>query len=156
MSNHHRATAEALRAVDAYVKLMRAAEFLTRRIYPQLATEGLTWSQFEVLEALNQFGPICQSTIAEKILKSSANVTTVIDNLEKQQLVRRERSAEDRRFITVHLTDKGRRLRSGLCPRYTAAIVEEMKTLTESEQEELSRLCRKLELKERGNEMRQR
>ena len=34
----------------------------------------------------------------------------VVDNLEKHNLVRRQRSAEDRRFVTVHLTDEGRRL----------------------------------------------
>jgi MarR family 2-MHQ and catechol resistance regulon transcriptional repressor len=127
---------------------MRAAAFLARRVYPQLTTDGLTWSQFEVLEALNQFGSICLSTIAEKILKSTANITTVIDNLEKQELVRRERSVEDRRFVSVHLTEEGRRLINGVCPRFRAAILEEMKSLTEFEQEELSRLCLKLERKE--------
>lgn len=101
-----------------------------------------------MLEALNQFGSLCQNTVAEKILKSPANITTVIDNLEKQKLVRRERSAEDRRFVTVHLTEEGRRLIHEACPRHIAAIVEEMKILSKSEQEELSRLCRKLELKE--------
>ena len=148
MSTHPKGTAEQARALDAYVKLMRAAEFVTRRISPHLATHGLTWSQFEVLEALNQFGPLCQSTVAEKILKSNANITTVIDNLEKQELVRRERSAEDRRFVSVHLTEKGRRLIREACPRHIAAIMEEMKILTKSEQAELSRLCRKLELKD--------
>lgn len=148
MSTHPKVSAVQARALDAYVKLMRAAEFVTRRISPHLATDGLTWSQFEVLEALNQFGPLCQNTVAEKILKSPANITTVIDNLEKQELVRRERSVEDRRFVTVHLTEEGRRLIREACPRHIAAIVEEMKILSKSEQEELSRLCRKLELKE--------
>ena len=148
MSTHPKVSAVQARALDAYVKLMRAAEFVTRRISPHLATHGLTWSQFEVLEALNQFGSLCQNTVAEKILKSPANITTVIDNLEKQELVRRERSLEDRRFVSVHLTEKGRRLIREACPRHIAAIVEEMKTLTKSEQAELSRLCQKLELKD--------
>jgi len=48
------------------------------------------------------------------------------------------------RFVTVHLTEKGRGFIAEIFPRHVAAIVEEMGALTPSEQEELGRLCRKL------------
>ncbi len=73
----------------------------------------------------------------------------VVDNLEKRGLVMRRRGGGDRRFVTVHLTEKGRRLISEMLPGHVAAIVEDMSTLTEREQEELDRLCRKLGRKEK-------
>jgi MarR family 2-MHQ and catechol resistance regulon transcriptional repressor len=71
----------------------------------------------------------------------------VIDNLEKRGLVKRERKAEDRRFYAVQLTVEGRRLIGRVFPRHAVKIVEEMNALTRTEQEELSRLCRKVGLK---------
>jgi len=139
------------RALNAYTKLMRAAESVTGRVGRNMAGAELTVSQFGVLEALFHKGPLCQRDIATKILKSTGNITMVIDNLEKRGLVRRERAAEDRRFITIHLTKAGEELIAEVFPRVLAAIVEEMTILKDTEQEELGRLCRMLGLKERGS-----
>jgi MarR family 2-MHQ and catechol resistance regulon transcriptional repressor len=121
---------------------------MTARIHGHLADAGLTVSQFGVLEALYHLGPLSQGELAKKILKSSGNITMVIDNLEKRGLVNRERNQEDRRVYVVRLTVEGRRLIGSIFPRHAAKIVEEMKALTRTEQEELSRLCRKVGLKE--------
>ena len=137
------------RALTTYTKLMRAAESVTGRIGRNMAAADLTVSQFGVLEALFHKGPLCQRDIATKILKSTGNITMVIDNLERRGLVRRERVAEDRRFLTIHLTEAGEQLIAEVFPRVAAAIVEEITILEEAEQEELGRLCRMLGLKER-------
>jgi len=137
-------------ALNTYIKLMRAAESVTARINRHLADVGLTISQFGVLEALHHLGPLCQRDIARKILKSTGNITMVIDNLEKRGLVRRERDPVDRRFLTIHLTPEGEWLIASLFPRQAETIVQEMNTLTPEEQLELGRLSRKLGLKERG------
>ena len=139
------------RALDAYTKLMRAAESVTGRTSRVMAASDLTISQFGILEALFHKGPLCQRDIATKILKSTGNITMVIDNLERRRLVRRERTSEDRRFITINLTDVGAQLIAEVFPRVLAAIVEEMGILEETEQDELGRLCRVLGLRERGN-----
>ncbi len=149
MKRHYKGSKKEVRTMSAYVKLMRAAESVTTRTYRHLADVGLTISQFGVLEAIYHLGPLPQCDIGKKILRSSGNITMVIDNLEKRGLVKRERSQEDRRFLTVHLTKDGHRLIGEIFPRHAAAIIEEMNTLAESEQEELGRLCRKLGLRER-------
>jgi MarR family 2-MHQ and catechol resistance regulon transcriptional repressor len=105
---------------------------------------GLTVSQFGVLESLYHLGPMCQSDIGAKLLKSSGNITLVIDNLEKRGLVRRERDSDDRRMVIVSLTKKGRELIERIFPGHVAAILEEMSILTPTEQETLGRLCRTL------------
>jgi MarR family 2-MHQ and catechol resistance regulon transcriptional repressor len=134
---------EARRALGTYVKLLRAAEAATTRIHRHLAGTGLTASQFGVLEALLHLGPLCQKELGQKILKTSGNITLVIDNLEKQGLVRRERGA-DRRYIMISLTEKGDRLIREVFPRHVEAVTDEISHLSATEQEELGRLCRKL------------
>ena len=139
------------RALNTYTKLMRAAESVTSRVNRAMAAADLTISQFGVLEALHHKGPLCQRDIAAKILKSTGNITLVIDNLEKRQLVRRERGSKDRRYLTVHLTPEGVALIAEVFGSVEAAIVAEMKVLTLEEQEQLGRLCKKLGLKEGGS-----
>jgi len=137
------------KALNAYTKLMRAAESVTARTTRILATSNLTISQFGILEVLFHKGSLCQRELAAKILKSTGNITMVIDNLEKHNLVRRERAHDDRRFITIHLTQSGRLLIEKVFPLIMAAIVKEMGILQESEQEELAKLCRRIGLQEK-------
>ncbi len=140
----YRGSAEEVRALNAYVKLMRAAESVSAKIHGHLTEAKLTVSQFGVLEALLHLGPLSQAEIAKRILKSTGNITMVIDNLERRDLVKRERNREDRRFYSVMLTSAGKKLISSLFPRHAAGIVKRMNALTGNEQETLGNLCRKL------------
>jgi MarR family 2-MHQ and catechol resistance regulon transcriptional repressor len=134
------------RALKTYVKLMRAAESVTARTHRHLSETGLTISQFAVLEALYHSGPLSQREIGQKILRSSGNITMVIDNLEKRGLVMRKRNEADRRFFIVHLTDKGDNLINKIFPPHAAVIANDLGVLTAAEQEALGRLCKKLGL----------
>ena len=136
-------------ALRTYVKLMRAAESITARIHKHLVSEGLTLSQFAVLEALYHLGPLYQTEIGKKLLRTSGNITMVIDNLEKRGYVKRERKKEDRRFMMVRLTAEGFERISKLFPNHAAVIAREMSVLSESEQDTLAQLCKKLGLKKK-------
>ena len=148
MRQRYRGNQKETRALKTYVKLMRAAESVTARTHRHLSSTGLTISQFAVLEALYQLGPLSQREIGKKILRSSGNITMVIDNLEKNGLVRRERHEADRRFFIVHLTDKGYHLINKIFPPHAAVIAKDLGVLTAAEQDALARLCKKLGLSE--------
>lgn len=143
MGSHHKGPPEEAAALDAYVKLMRASESVTSRSHAGLP-RGLTLAQFGVLEVLYHRGPLCASELAGKLLKSAGNLTLVVDNLERDGHVRRERDAADRRFVTIHLTPRGRDFIAGLFPEIAASITREINALTPAEQATLGRLCRKL------------
>jgi MarR family 2-MHQ and catechol resistance regulon transcriptional repressor len=142
MGTRFKGTPDEVRALDTYIKLMRAADAVAARVTPSFAAAGLTMSQFGVLEAIYHLGPLCQRDLGQKILRSSGNVTQLIDNLEKRGLVRRERGAEDRRYIAVHLTESGTDLLESVLPTHVAAIAETFGVLDAGEQTELGRLCR--------------
>ena len=108
--------------------------------------KNLSTSQFGVLEALYHLGPLQPSQLAQKILKSSGNLTLVLTNLEKRGLVRRQRQEDDRRCILVHLTATGRQLIADIFPGHVEIVTREINVLTADEQRELARLCRKLGL----------
>jgi len=150
MRREHRGNEKEVLALSTYVKLMRSVESITARIHEHLAPAGLTLSQFAVLEALYHLGPLYQKEIGQKLLRSSGNITMVIDNLEKRGYVRRERKKEDRRFMMVRLTDEGSELISNVFPPHAAVIAREMSVLTTREQETLAQLCKKLGLKKRS------
>src|SRR5437016_6422627 len=110
MPTHHQGSRREKQALDAYIKLMRGSQSLNERLTPLLEAAGLSGSQFGVLEALYHLGPLCMKALAEKILRTSGNLTLVIKNLERGGLVTRKQEANDRRYFTIHLTDKGRKL----------------------------------------------
>ena len=144
MPTRHQGPPAEVDALNAFIALWRATDALAARLAPSFAGLSLTESQFGVLEALWHLGPLCQAELGRKILKSSGNMTLVIDNLEKRGLVRRERDAHDRRYIQVHLTTEGEQLIAGAFPDHAARITRLMSVLLPSEQQHLRSLCRKL------------
>lgn len=131
-------------ALDAYIKLWRAAHAVEVTANRHLAGHGLTVSQFGVLEALYHLGPLSQRQLAGKILRSSGNLTMVIDNLERGGLVRRERDSGDRRVINVFLTPEGETLVGRVLPDHVRGIREVFAGLTPGELTQLAALTRKL------------
>jgi MarR family 2-MHQ and catechol resistance regulon transcriptional repressor len=144
MPSHYKGTKTELRALNAYINLTRAANTLESVMAAQLEAQGLSVSQFGTLEALFHLGPLCQHEIAGKLLKSGGNITMVIGNLEKRGWIRRERVADDRRMIRIHLTPAGRRQLAKILPAHVAAITRAMRNLSNEQQEALRNLCRKL------------
>ena len=76
MGTHYQGTKAETDALNAYIKLMRAAESVTARSHSVLPKD-ITLSQFGVLEALLHRGPLCQTELAGKLLKSGGNLRPV-------------------------------------------------------------------------------
>lgn len=133
-------------ALSAFVALARASESVSKATSIDLEEHGLTGSQFGVLEALYHLGDMCQKDLAKKILKSGGNMTTVLGNLEKRNLVKRVRDEEDSRKVVVGLSTEGRDLIAKIFPSHARLIGVVMSELDSSEQNLLIQLCKKLGL----------
>src|SRR5262245_27516051 len=108
-------------ALGTFVKLRRVVNSLSGELNPVLARDpGLTETQFGVLEALYHLGPMPQARLCEKLLVSGSNLTTVIDNLEKGGLVRRDPNPDDRRAYLIKLTESGRSAIAKAFPEHAA------------------------------------
>ena len=144
MPTHYQGAPETVRALDTFIKLTRATESIMTRLSRKGTLASLSQSQFAVLEALYHLGPLTQGQVSAKLLKSTGNITLVIDNLEKRGLVQRTRQSEDRRQVIIHLTEDGTVLIESIFPAHASAICEEINILTPEEQATLSALCIKL------------
>ncbi|KFA90127.1 MarR family winged helix-turn-helix transcriptional regulator [Archangium violaceum] len=146
MPARYKGSAREVRALDTFVKLTRATETLGARLQRHLASLEITPPQLAVLEALLHVGPMSQSELGRKLLRSNPNMTALLDNLERSKWIQRERSPEDRRVVVVSLTPEGRRVIERVFPAHAAHVTALMGALSAEEQETLGELCKKLGL----------
>src|SRR5437868_4991709 len=107
MGTKFKGTEREVRALNAFITLMRAADSVSDFTHKHLKDHELTVSQFGALEALYHCGEMCQGDLAAKLMRSFGSVTSVMDGLQKRGLLMRERGEEDKRFVNVKLTKAG-------------------------------------------------
>jgi MarR family 2-MHQ and catechol resistance regulon transcriptional repressor len=139
----YKGSKEQVLALNTFIKLVRCTNTVSANVHDHLLGK-LTVSQFGILEALYHLGPMAQKELAEKILKSAGNITTIINNLERSDLVIRGVNENDKRYCTVQLTKKGENVIKRIFPIHADIIVKRMARLRESEQQTLGRLLKKL------------
>ncbi|MCP5380933.1 MAG: MarR family transcriptional regulator [Kordiimonadaceae bacterium] len=86
-------------------RITRAIDLQSKKL---LKESGLTAPQLVVMTEMRKTGKVSPTVIARNVALSQATITSIIDRLEKSDLVRRERSEKDRRNIMVCLTEKGK------------------------------------------------
>lgn len=100
---------------EAVTKLIRVADEITRFLEQVFARFGLTGPQYNVLRILRGAGgPVATMEVAGRMLQKTPAVTGILDRLEKKGLVKRERSAEDRRVWFCSITGEGQKLIGGM------------------------------------------
>ena len=144
MGSHFKGTKEEVRALDTYIKLVRAADSINSRINSFLVESDLTESQFHILDALFHLGDLPQKDLSKKLLKSGGNITMVVDNLEDRKFVKRKRSKKDRRLIYVHLTSEGEEKIKYTLPGFVDTLTKEINRIGVDEQFILQKLCKKI------------
>lgn len=85
-------------------RVIRATDLHSKHL---AKTTGLTAPQILLLQAIRNKGAVTIGELAGEISLSQATVTTILDRLEKNGLVYRERSTEDKRKVHAFLTDAG-------------------------------------------------
>jgi DNA-binding MarR family transcriptional regulator len=84
-------------------RVIRATDLHSKQL---VKTTGLTAPQLLLLQAIRDMGDVTIGELAKKISLSQATVTTIIDRLEKRELVKRVRSTTDKRKVHAYLTGK--------------------------------------------------
>lgn len=94
---------------EAMLNLMVAADAVRGQLDRLFAAYEITSGQYNVLRILRGAGsdghPRCE--IASRMVERAPDITRLVDRLEKQMLVIRERSEEDRRHSVTQITQKG-------------------------------------------------
>ncbi|WP_346931293.1 MarR family transcriptional regulator [Clostridium sp.] len=130
--------------LKALIALSRCTQNVHKREYKTIKEGGLTVSQFAVLEVLYHKGDLRVCEIIDKILSTGGNMTVVIDNLVKENLVKRCIDPKDRRVNLISITEEGRNLISEIFPKHLENINEIFSVLTAEEKKNLISLLKKL------------
>jgi DNA-binding MarR family transcriptional regulator len=107
---------------------------------PVREAHGLSASAFQTLAILDGAGEALPGhVIAERLVVTSASMTSLVDTLERRDLVERRRHPTDRRKVLIALTPDGQRIVDQQLPVIHAVINRAISTLSESDREHLLR-----------------
>jgi DNA-binding MarR family transcriptional regulator len=132
-------------ATECAQNLMRAAELFTDADSRGLRRHGLSIAARILLATLEGADePLSQTAIAERLFVTGASVSSLVDTLERTGLVRRIRSASDRRVVLVGLTDAAHPVIDAYLADVTTLHAHEFAVLDEEERETFVRLLAKV------------
>jgi DNA-binding MarR family transcriptional regulator len=132
-------------AIDAYVVLRRTADAVARHVEAALNQGGVTTAQYGVLLHLSRGQPLSLTDLSERIFRSNSTLTSLIDRMERDNLVTRAARANDRRVTTVELTEQGRDLLLKIRQTHRPFLARMMACLAPGELDLLKGLLEKVE-----------
>lgn len=105
-------------ATECYANLYRAGDLLKaeddRRLRAEFDLSSTAGMVLAIIEGAGE--PISPSTIADRLIVSTASVTSLIDTLERRGLVERRPHPSDRRRVLVEITDEAHDVLALLLP----------------------------------------
>src|SRR5712664_2964867 len=108
--------------VHCWLVLGKAFQAASKYLYAGLEETGIDDTDFRILEALLNKGPLPVNTIGPKVNLTPGSISTAVDRLVERGLVRRVESPEDRRVRIVSLNPKGKRLIAPIFRKHAAEI----------------------------------
>jgi DNA-binding MarR family transcriptional regulator len=130
-------------AHEALLNLLVAAAHVRQLVDEAVGVHGITQAQFNVLRILRGAHPngYPRGEIACRMIDHAPDVTRLIDRLERQGLVERTRSGDDRRQSITVITEKGLNVLSRIDPAVAKAQRVIARRLSADDLRQLSRLC---------------
>lgn len=116
-----------------------------RRVTKDVARRyGLTGPQITAVKLLEGFGDLSLSELSERMSAKNSTITGVVDRMERDGLVSRERSDKDRRVILIKLTEEGRRIAREVPVASMEIFANALRSLSREERNQLRQLLRTL------------
>jgi len=120
--------------VHCWLVWMKAFQASAKYLYAGLEETGLDDTDFRILEALLNKGPLPVNTIGPKVNLTPGSISVAVDRLLDRGLVSRVESPEDRRVRVVSLTPKGKEL---IAPVFRKHAVEIRKMFADASPKEV-------------------
>src|SRR3984893_8410288 len=124
--------------VHCWLVLGKAFRAAAKYLYAGLEETGIDDTDFRILEALLNKGPLPVNSIGPKVYLTPGSISTAVDRLVERGLVSRVESLEDRRVRVVSLTPKGKRL---IVPVFRKHAAEIKKVFADASPKELRALA---------------
>jgi len=112
-------------------RIIRANDLHSRKLGRET---GLTTPQLVVMRAIEETEEATVSEISRRVSLSQATVTNILNRLESNKLVRRERSQTDKRRVNLSVTTSGRKLLRSAPPPLQEGFILRFNQLSDWEQ----------------------
>jgi DNA-binding MarR family transcriptional regulator len=134
-------------AFEAFLHLLRTGDSVFASESAFLADRGVSQGRFTVLMLLNRLcnEPSTPAGLADHAAVTRATMSGLIDTLEKDGMVVRETTPDDRRTVHIRLTAKGQEFIDTLLPDYCRRVSAIMEPLSETERKQLVHLLQKIQ-----------
>ena len=123
-----------------------ALQLMKRKNHQAISNAGynITMEQLAVLEMLDFQGDMNMTELSNAVWKQNANITRIVDTLEKRQLVVRKAIEGDRRANLVSITDEGKQLFKDVIPIITEFYEYAVSCITKKEAEITLNMLKKI------------
>ena len=131
---------------EALLNIYYTSTCIRKRAKEALWQFGLTDVQLNLMMLLFHQGGgegLTQAQLSEMMLVNRANITSLIDRMERDGMVRRT-SGEDRRYNIIRLTGKGKRLLEKVEPLYAKEVKQIMSAVSSNEKKRIIKMLEKV------------
>ena len=137
-----RAHAEHHASLRLWLRLLSCTTRIEDTIRQRLREQfGITLPRFDLMAQLEREAQgLSMSELSRRMMVTGGNVTSIVDQLEKEQLVQRQTQVGDRRSFTVSLTSDGREAFAAMALAHEGWVVELLSPLAANQQEQLHAL----------------
>jgi DNA-binding MarR family transcriptional regulator len=137
-----RAHADHHASLRLWLRLLSATTRIEDTIRQRLREQfDITLPRFDLMAQLEREPQgLSMSELSRRMMVTGGNVTSIVDQLEKEQLVQRQMQANDRRSYTVSLTDAGRTIFAAMAQAHEGWVIELMSPLNAGQQDQLHHL----------------
>ena len=111
-----------------------------RRMKSLASSHGLTGPQWTVVRALSARGDLSLSALSDQIRAKNSTVTGIVDRMERDGLVERQRSTHDRRVVHLEATARGRAIAAAVPVRAMEIFGGALRALSSEDRAELTRI----------------
>jgi len=124
--------------------LLRAREAVMRGFRRVLREHGLNEQEWRIIRALMEVDQIDIGELAERVFILKPSATRTVKNLQRRNLVNRDKSSTDQRRAFISLTPQARDLFDRLAPKNEAEYSRITRVIGEPDMKELYELLRRV------------
>lgn len=139
-------TGKVLPEQEAYLYLIRAAQVLSGPVADLFEAHGLSGKQYNALRSVRRAGSAGATVneVRQQMTDPRADVTRLIDRLERDGLVQRKHDRADRRVVRVILSEKGKKLLADIDEPLLEVHQSQFSRFRPSDLERLKKLLRQI------------
>jgi DNA-binding MarR family transcriptional regulator len=133
-------------ALRIWLRLLTCTQLMEKEVRARLRSQfATTLPRFDLMAQLERHPEgLKMNALSRMLMVTGGNVTTIVDQLEKEGLVERLAEPADRRAFRVRLTKAGTRSFGEMARAHEEWVVEMLAGLTRREREDLLKLLAKL------------